>query len=422
MDVYRHFLSRFFIFRLVKHLLLNLAQKLRKFFSLCCQYPLSGSYNWVALSKSENIHSKLCIFSPESIQLYAPSFTGFGAIQATNRTPTIEISFPEISIYSFKGGTIVGGTDFIFLNHQAIHHDLYLPEEHHSPAENLGIIQQHKKDKKYLDLWLTSPLSTITAGVSMLGPCSTNYAHWLTETLPKLALLDLIDKFDDLPLLIDEGLHPNIIESIEIINKKKRPVITIKKWSPLKVEQLITVSAPGYERYAAHGLRNEEPAPFVNKFSRSALKLLRDTVLASVLNGKALEKPKKIYLARSNSSKNLRQISNITSIELFLDSQHVQRIQSDELTFVEQVKACISADLIVCPIGAALTNMIFAPTGCKIICLSPYYEDANYFYYANLAATLGHEIHFVLGEQTKNANHPMHRDYSIDIELLRAHF
>ena len=419
-SIYRRFLSRFYMFRLIKYFLLTFAQKVRKYKS--SQYALSGTYKWCSLAKTVNITSKLCVFSAERIYLTAPFFTGFGARQATERTPAKEILFPEVDIWTLKDGVVVGGVDFIFLNNQAIHHDLYLPKEHHCPAENLGVIQQCKRDKTIVDLCLTITASTIDAGVSMVGQCSANYAHWLTETLPKLALLDSTANFDEIPLLIDEGLHSNIIESLKLINKKNRPVISINKWSPLIVGQLVTISVPGYERYTAHGLLNKEPAPFENKFSKASLKLLRDIVVASVPNDTHLNSPEKVYLARSWSSKNLRQIANINAVELFLDSQHVQRIQSDELTFVEQVKACMSADLIVCPIGAALTNMIFAPTGCKIICLSPYYDDANYFYYANLAATLGHEIHFVLGEQAASSNHPMHRDYSIDIALLHSHF
>jgi capsular polysaccharide biosynthesis protein len=419
-DLYRRLLSRFLIFRYIKHLLLFLARKTRKFKST--KYKLSGTYTWEALAQTKNITSRLSVFSEERIYLAAPFFTGFGASEAKSRTPAKVILFPEVDLWTFKDGVVVGGVDFIFVNNQAIHHDLYVPEEHQCPAENLGVIQQRTKDKKNVDLCLTVTPVTIDACFSMIGQCSANYAHWLTETLPKLAVLDSTEKFDKVPLLIDEGLHSNIIESLNLINKKNRPVITINKWSPLIVRQLVTISVPGYERYAAHGLLNKEPAPFENKFSKASLKLLRDIVVASVSNDTPLNSPKKVYLARSWSSKNLRQIANINAVELFLDSQHVQRIQSDGLTFGEQVKACMSADLIVCPIGAALTNMIFAPTGCKIICLSPYYDDANYFYYANLAATLEHEIHFVLGKQKVSRNHPMHRDYSIDIELLKAHF
>lgn len=420
---YRRFLSRFFIFRLIKHLVLILVRKTRKIKSLFSRHPLSGTYTWIALSKTENLASKLCVIHAENLDLAAPSFTGFGAIQATERTPARDILFPEIDVWSFKGeGVVIGGVDFIFFNHQAIHHDLYLPEEHHCPAENLGVIQQHKRDKRIVDLWLTTQPSNIPTALSLIGQCSANYAHWLTETLPKLAIIDSTSRFDNVPLLIDEGLHSNILESLHLINKKKRPIITIQKWHAARVNTLLTVSSPAYERYSAHGLLGKEPPPFVNKFSKAALTLLRDTVVSSITRDSTSKGSKKIYLARSKSSKNLRQIRNMDDIEFFLDSHDIKRIKSDEITFVEQVKACMSADLIVCPIGAALTNMIFAPTGCKIICLSPYYEDANYFYYANLAATLGHEIHFVLGEQTKNANHPMHRDYSIDIELLRAHF
>ncbi|QDC44298.1 glycosyltransferase family 61 protein [Methylophilus medardicus] len=422
-DFYRRFLSQFLIFRLIKHLLLFLVKKNRKLRAMHSRSVLSGSYKWIALAETQGIIFRQCITAPEKIFLPSPSFTGFGAAEASMRTPTRDHTFPEIAIFSFDGATIVGGTDFVLQGNQMIHHDLYIPSEHQCPAENIGLIDRHK-DNKTVDLWLTLAPSSLESGVSMISQCSGNYAHWLTETLPKLALLDSIALFDRTPLLIDDHLHPNIIQSLNLLNKKNRQVITVSKWAPVTVNQLIAISNPGYERYASNGLLSKEPEPYVNKFSAYALKLLRESIINALLELKNSGQSHSdlVYLARSHSSKNLRQIINATELEAFLDAQHVQRVESDHLTFIQQVQACMSAKLIVSPIGAALTNMIFAPTGCKIICLSPYYDDANYFYYANLAATLGHEIHFVLGQQAPTDKHPMHKDYSINVELLKPYF
>lgn len=396
---------------------------MRKIQSLYTQNSFSGAYSWVALSQTESTVSRLCVFPPERIKLTAPGFSGFGYMEAALRTPFREIAFPAVDICFFKDAMIVGGVDFTFVDQQVIHHDLFQPVNHNCPAENLGIIQQSLNDKKHADLWLRSTPVTVALGASMIGQCSANYAHWLTEILPKLAILNLNSGLDDVPLLIDDQLHPNILESIEFISVKKRSVIVVDRWTPLRVENLVTVSSPGYERYVPHGVVSKEPPAYINKFSRSALMLLREVVLSKLhISDNKLEYPRKVYLERSKKSKNLRQIVNIEEIEIFLASQNVYCVQPKELTFKEQVEACIFAELIVSPIGAALTNMIFAPPGCKIICMSPYYKDANYFYYANLASTLGHEIHFVLGQQASSNNHPMHRDYSIDVNLIRAHF
>lgn len=411
-------MSRFYVFRLSKFIVLLIAQKFRQLLS--SRHPLSGQYKWISQSNLENTVSNTLIFPTERIHLKAPSFIGFGDLEAFAKTPSRDVLFPDINIFLLKDSVAVGGVDFVFLKNLAIHHDLFLPNEHHCPAENLGIIQVPKHDKRFVYLRLNKPSINIPKAISLLGQCSTNYAHWLTETLPKLAIVDSCDLYNDFPLLIDEGLHANILESLHTINKNNREIIIIKRWSSVKVRELIVISTPGYERYSPQGLHNKEAKPYINKFSKSSLHLLRQMVINSIHSDSVFYYPKKIYLARSKSSKNLRQILNIDAIEFFLDDQQVERINSDQLSFVEQVKACMNAELIVCPIGAALTNMIFAPPGCKIICLSPYYDDANYFYYTNLAATLGHQMNFVLGPQAPGDQHPMHKSYSIDIDLIKT--
>ena len=93
-------------------------------------------------------------------------------------------------------------------------------------------------------------------------------------------------------------------------------------------------------------------------------------------------------------------------------------ITPESMGFTEQVVACVDAEIIIAPIGASLANMIFARSGCKIIVLSPYYDEASYYYYSNLAGVLGHELHYVLGYQINENRHPIHRDYRIKVDDL----
>ena len=109
---------------------------------------------------------------------------------------------------------------------------------------------------------------------------------------------------------------------------------------------------------------------------------------------------------------------NSDLIEHFLEKRNFKVLEPASMNFSEQVAACKEAEFIIAAVGAALANMIFSPPGCKIIALAPYYDDANYYYYSNLAGVLEHELYYVLGREIENAGHPMHRDYSIDLSEL----
>lgn len=354
----------------------------------------------------------------ESIEIPPAVFSGFGSEIASQENGAIKIDAPMLKVYEFPAAMAVGGVEFIFHNQMAIHHDLFNPSQHNCPAENLGVVSLSPVTNE-LELCLTKKAKRISAAATLIGQCSGNYAHWLTETLPKLPLLDSCGQFSDLPLLVDDGLHPNIYESIHLLNRNHRGIIKVKRWEPLLLDRLVTVSQPGYERYIPHDISSKAQPAYVNIFSRTALRLLRDTARLPI-GGFSQQHPRRIYLSRNEKSGNLRQIENSSEIESTMGTYGVEVIRPDTMTFLGQVAACINAETLVGPIGASMANMIFAPPGCKVIVLAPYYDEASYFYYSNLAGVLGHKLRYVLGPQLNRSAHPIHRNYYIKVDMLTA--
>lgn len=414
---YRKYLSSFVFFRLVKEVALAGWRSIYITKCLLVRHPLSGKYQWRSLSKAARLSISLVKVAPsEEIQIPAPSFFGYGVERAVARTPQRDITCPKIEVFEFVETLAVGGVDFIFHNKEVIHHDLFLSLQHHCPAENVGVISI-KRDSGAVELRLSQAQLEVDEAISLIGQCSENYAHWLTETLPKLAVIDRIERFKHLPLIVDKGLHRNILTSIDLINCHDRKIIEVPRWAPVRVAKLVTVSSPGYERYVPHGIISREPSPYINSFSPAALYELRSAAVNAV-KGIESKSAESVYLARSRGSGNLRQIINIEKVEQILLASGVHMLEPDSMSFQEQVVACSNAKIIVGPVGASLVNMIFAAKGCKIVVLAPYYDEANYFYYTNLAGVLGHRIHFVLGRQPCKSRHPMHRDYFVDEDAL----
>ncbi len=420
LTLYRSYLSSFYLLRIIRKISLDSYCLLYKIWCQIFRHPLSGKYYWRTLSDA-NISSvfRIKILEPENLQIEAPKFFGFASHKALVRTPSRQILTPRIEVIEFRDASVVGGVDFVFKFNDVLHSDLFIPSEHYCPAENIGVISR-RRNEFAIDLNLTKPCIYLRDAVSMVGQCSWNYAHWLTEILPKLTIIDNINEFQSFPIIIDSDLHSNIIDSIKLINRYKRQVIQISKWSPIFVQNLIAVSSPGYERYVPHTISSSEPTEYINTFSRSALLELRRVVIENNSEDRVEKSGNKIYLARDSYSANMRQICNLEIVEQTIFSRGIQKLRPEIMSFQDQVKACMRAELIIGPIGATLANMIFAPVGCKIIALSPFYDEASYHYYTNLAGVLGHNINFVLGKQVSNFRHPMHRDYVIDTDHLIA--
>lgn len=422
LKVYRKYLARFFFFRLLKAIMLVAYRNSYRLRSLLARRSQSGFYRFLSL---KDCWGGLCLKritfdQGETIEIPPPFFSGYSSETARKRNLAIKINSPGLDVFVFSTATVVGGVDFVFINEIALHHDLFIPSQHHCPAENVGVVSVNR-NKNRLRLYLTQTQrpKKIPMAATMIGQCSGNYAHWLTETLPKLLVLDAYGEFSDLPLLVDDGLHPNIYESINLVSSNRREVIVVKRWEPVLLDKLVTVSQPGYERYAPHGIHSGEVHAYVNTFSRTALLMLRDAA-RNALEGYPRLRAKGIFLARNENSKNIRQIENSSVVMAAIRAHGIHLITPESMDFKEQVAACIDAEIIVAPIGASLANMIFAPPGCKVIVLAPYYDDASYFYYSNLAGILGHELHYVLGPQMNESQHPIHRNYHIDIEILMA--
>jgi capsular polysaccharide biosynthesis protein len=415
---YRLHLSRYLVFRAVRALLTILY---RFCYQAYCQLKPTARVARFDLVRfgsymGDHLVARFPVFSAQTTHIPGPFFLNDrnGAISATQRTVVIEL--PKIDVVELNDVAVVGGSDFILAGKAALVPDCFVEFADTCPANVFGVTAiDHSKQT--LQLFITEQGIAIEAGISLLGQNTTNYAHWLTETLPKLAVLNAFSQYDDMPLLVDCGLHRNIYDSIGAVSGKQRQLIFVERWQSVRVRRLMCVSQPGYEPYIPHGLLNTGTPQIVNSFSIPALAALHAVALDTLPQPDPRNR-EKIFLCRSDRSNNLRDLTNSVDIEVLLRKKGYTLVDPTKLSFIEQVQACHAARIIVAPIGAALANMIFASAECQILALSPYYENANYYFYSNLAAVLKLRFSYLLGRQSDQRGHPMHRSYSVDPVLL----
>lgn len=418
---YRQHLSRYLVFRVLRVFATMFFRFVYR--AYCHLKPTAsvGRYGLVPFGSYMGGHlvARVPIFAAHLTHIRGPDFMNDrnSAISATPHTVAIEL--PKVDVLELNDVAVVGGTDFILAGEVALAPDCLVECADTCPAETFGVAWiDHSQGS--LQLFLSGEGIRIETGISLLGQNTANYAHWLTETLPKLAVLNAYPQYKDLPLLVDCGLHRNIYDSIGTVGGKQRQLIFVEQWQRVHLKRLVGVSQAGYEPYIPHGLFNTGIPQIVNTFSAPALMVLRDAVLDKLPSPNPLSGVK-IFFRRSDRSNNLRGLTNSSDVEALLQKMGYTLIDPAEMSFVEQVSVCHAARIIVAPIGAALANMIFARPGCRLLALSPYYKNANYYYYSNLAAALKIPFSYLLGRQGDEHGHPMHRSYSIKLdELERA--
>lgn len=330
------------------------------------------------------------------------------------------LEVPEVWALEISDAEILGKCDFVFAGLQCLHHDMYQFGRDHAAEEMHGMISID--DQKHLLVRYSEAnqsIESLPEAISLLGSASANYVHWLTETAPKLVLIDENANLSKLPVIIDDDLHPNILESLYYLNVHNRQLIPLKRGQICKVKRLITISPVAYAPFDYKpGLKFEELKidPSWAMFVPSGLHGLRNRLL-NCLPDSDHSSPVRLFLRRTSK---FRQMQNAKEVEAMLQDLGFHLIEPESLSFAEQVKLFCRAEIIVAQAGAALGNMIFAPEGCHIVILSAWSPFSIYYYFSNIASILGQRCSFVLCNPGTSENaHPAHKGLDVDMHILR---
>jgi len=366
---------------------------------------------------------KSIVLEPSSrVRWRGPQFVSCSDL-APSVPPTIEIEQPPLEIVEIFDAIPIAASNFVLKGQCALHPDYFSAARDVCMAERFEILRVvPKRSRLYYYDWL--PPIRMSEAVSLLGQCAGNYAHFLTEVLPRLLVVDQVEEYRKAPLLVDGWIHHNHLAAIRLFNKHYRNIIRVGMHQPPHLYRLIDISPvayapPEYRSYIEHGVVEATTAQ-TYKFNTTALNLLR----SAALKRKRRHSSHGTRLFLNRKSLDYGNARNITNMNKILKTcRHVgfEVIETGSMTLLEQIDAFKDAQMVVAPIGAALANLIFTRPGCRVLCLSPVFEGANYYYFSNLMCALGHDLRYVLGKQTKiPGRHPFHHDYTIDMDAFYA--
>ncbi|MFT3780395.1 MAG: glycosyltransferase family 61 protein [Nibricoccus sp.] len=210
---------------------------------------------------------------------------------------------------------------------------------------------------------------TISGKALNLGTCHAqeNYCHFLLEALPRLELFfrsgltfDLIDwiTVPNFP----GGVRETFFNALQLPRKK---LLHLSERRQYAFEILYQPSFPGRESFVP---------PWVVDFYRKR-----------VLQPLGIEQIKK---RRLYASRRQRGIANDAELWTFLKSRGFERIEP--MTWEENVLAFASAEVVIGPHGAGLSNVVFCPAGAHLIELMPGDRAFPYFYSAACAASVNY--------------------------------
>lgn len=343
---------------------------------------------------------------------------------------------PDINIFEFDKVMVVGRTEFILKDRLALYPGVIDPkaDAFMMELENRGSVDVATGG---LRLFPRSAVVRCSRAISLLGQCNGNYAHWVTEVLARFVLIDEMPEFRGVPLLVDHPVHEKLLDALDFLNVSRREIIQILPYQKVQVDHLIYISPPSMTppetRCFFESGMLAPPRVEQFHFSRFALGRLRDRTVKMAQDCRPSPKGelfwdedpapanRRIFLRRQAwSTGNGRLLRNADVVEQYLEELGFAGHEIADYSFEGQVLTAREAGIIVSPIGAALTNLVFRDPGCIVIILTPHYANATYYYFANLMAALGHQTIFVLGPQTRHGGQNIYnRDFRISMRLLR---
>lgn len=326
-------------------------------------------------------------------------------------SPHNRYRFPEIYVATINNAITYGGTNLILADGEVVYHDLYDFERDYTSEELLGRTLIDPKSSRIRWLLHDEAPEPIPVAATFVDACASNYAHWMTEVLPRVALFCAEDRFRGVPIVVNDGLHKNIMESLFLVAGTEHEIITLPIGRALAVNELYLTSVVGYAPFERR--TNKLSGHSHGMFSPRAFERLRKHLGAL---GQKTEKeawPEKIFLRRISGT---RKVTNTAELEKLLVAQGYVIIEPEKLSFLQQTQLFSKAKVIVGPSGAALANILFAPQCSKVFILISKYPDTSYWYWQNIACASGKAVSYILGEVAARGPSGIHADFTVDLQ------
>ena len=336
------------------------------------------------------------------------------AVYGTAKGPPAALgSLPAQYLGMLEDVRLVGGTRIVLPEDGLLIHDE--ASEFQSPDYGVKAAHCLTQEGNAALLRITPGTNrAIQEGILISSDHDNNYYHWLVECLPKVVFADTFEELKNLPLLISEKLHPNLLVALERVNRTQRPLIRLSEgqtyavgrlWMPSDLSRIL-------DRYT--GEPNAQTDCVLSPtWVRRTVELLSEGV----------ENPgrpwRKIYLTRRGGS--YRMMKNEQALELELIRRGFEVTDLTGASMESQMTLLRQASVVVGPTGAALTNLLFCQPGSSAVVLTSNHESMNFGLFGQLAHMTGVDFQVVTGPRLYTMqNFSMHDDYTVEVAAVLA--
>jgi hypothetical protein len=223
-----------------------------------------------------------------------------------------------------------------------------------------------------------------------------NYGHILVEMLPKLE--NVFQIFDEPVRLLVPPLAGSLVAQLHGLVARLYPgkfIIQAMSAPIMRVRELIYAGP-----VSKHNARK----------SRTLLRFaerVRSLVTPS--------RPERLYVSREGHSN--RRMLNEAEVRACFETHGYRAVRPETLTLLQQAELFASASGVAGPLGAGLSNIVFARPGVNVVMIDPSLND---FFFWDLASLRGQPFTWYFSSQVARFEFGrLHTDYRVSVPPLR---
>jgi hypothetical protein len=208
-----------------------------------------------------------------------------------------------------------------------------------------------------------------------------NWFHFIVECLTRYMAIPEIES-KGTPILLESGVHPNIIEICRVLSKTE-PVL-IGPFDRVEVKKLFLCREFGVDDSIDSSPRSE----LLHGIRKRLLEALPPT-----------QKPKMVdnnYFLRRKANL-FRPLQNEKQLLKNLKKLNFRSVYPEDLSLFELLDLMNGANLVLIESGAAMTNLMFAPSWVKVIEINP--GDGGYGFWGSFLDQFGLEYSGLVGHR-----------------------
>lgn len=352
----------------------------------------------------------------EEDRIYCNFTSAFEQANQTNVATDRRQIFPPKPYYAkFSNVGIIGGSRLILKDAQIAYSDEI---DTFQNAENWSVRPYYfslGKDGQLRFPVTRSYADRIVSGIHLMHEYATNYFHMITEVLPRMIIIDDTKIDAKVPLLIQDGMHENIVNLIKMMNVDNREIINLKKDKLYYVENLIYLSDVSSIQDIYIGKRHpENTALNIALISRVVRRIL------DAVKHERITPWRRVYARRGAR---YRGLLNENRVEEILLAAGFEIVELNGLSLKAQIEIFSQAKSVVAPTGAALTNMVWCQPGTQISVLAGDHEAMPIEIWDQLATVSGCVVNNIMCKMLYAAEneYSIHNNYELDINTFEKY-